>query len=109
MGVCAGLREWSFALGLREWARVNGGALALLASGGASRRPRHVHGGRATVRHVLYMAAVCAARGNPVLRAFYQRLRDAGKPAALALTAVMRKMLGVLNRLLADPLFSLVH
>ncbi len=76
---------------------------------GACRRPRHVHGGRAAVRHVLYMAAVCAARCNPVLRAFYQRLRDAGKPAALALTAVMRKMLSVLNRLLADPHFSLVH
>jgi transposase len=76
---------------------------------GASRRPRHAHGGRAAARHVLHMAAVCAARCNPVLRAFYQRLRDTGRPAALALTAVMRKMPGVLNRLLADPLFSLVH
>jgi transposase len=70
-------------------------------------RPRHVRGGRAVVRRVLYMAAVCAARFNPVLRAFYQRLRAAGKPAMVALVAVMRKLLCVLNRLLADPDFVL--
>ena len=60
------------------------------------------------VRHVLYMAAVSAARSNAVLKEFYQRLRqEKGKPAKLALVAVMRKMLGVLNRLVADPQFTL--
>ena len=75
---------------------------------GMTNRTRRVRGGRAVVRHVLYMAAVSAARSNQVLKVFYRRLRqDKGKPAKLALVAVMRKMLGVLNRLLADPQFSL--
>lgn len=75
---------------------------------GMTSRTRRVRGGRAVVRHVLYMAAVSAARYNEVLKAFYQRLRhEKGKPAKLALVAVMRKMLGVLNRLLADPQFTL--
>ncbi len=76
---------------------------------GQSMRPRRVRGGRANVRHVLYMAAVAATRHNPILGAFYQRLRTAGKPAKLALIAVMRKMLSVLNRLLADPNFALAR
>jgi transposase len=76
---------------------------------GRSHRPRHVRGGRAVVRHVLYMAAVAATRHNPVLGAFYARLVAAGKPKMVALIAVMRKMLHVLNRLLADPDFVLVR
>lgn len=76
---------------------------------GRSHRPRHVRGGRAVVRHVLYMAAIAAAQHNPVLRAFYARLVAAGKPKKVALVAVMRKMLHVLNRLLADPHFVLVR
>lgn len=76
---------------------------------GHSHRARHVRGGRAVVRHVLYMAAVTATRHNPVLAAFYARLVAAGKPKPVALVAVMRKMLHVLNRLLADPDFVLVR
>lgn len=72
-------------------------------------RPRHVRGGRAVVRQVLYMAAVAATRFNPILGAFYARLVAAGKPKLVCLVAVMRKMLGVLNRLLADPQFVLVR
>jgi transposase len=68
---------------------------------------RRVRGGRATVRHVLYMAAVAATQHNRLLGEFYRRLRGAGKPANVALVAVMRKMLRVLNRLLADPHFAL--
>lgn len=68
---------------------------------------RSIRGGRSQVRHVLYMAAVTAARSNPLLKAFYDRLREKGKPAKVALVAVMRKMLSVLNRLIADPNFSL--
>ncbi len=76
---------------------------------GHSHRARHVRGGRGVVRHVLYMAAVAATQHNPVLRAFYARLVAAGKPKMVALIAVMRKMLHVLNRLLADPNFVLVR
>lgn len=72
-------------------------------------RPRHVRGGRAAVRHVLYMAAVAAARFNPVLSLFYQRLKARGKPLMVCLVAVMRKMLCVLNRLLQKPEFTLAH
>lgn len=68
---------------------------------------RKISGGRPKVRKVLYMAAVSATRSNPVFKAFYQRLRDGGKPAKVALTAVMRKMLSVLNKLLANPKFTL--
>ena len=48
------------------------------------------------------MAALVAARWNPILRAFYQRLRAAGKPAKLALTAVARKLLVLCNAILRD-------
>ena len=64
---------------------------------GKWRGKRAIFGGRRFVRHGLYMAALVAARHNPILRAFYQRLRAAGKPPKLALTAVMRKLLIVLN------------
>lgn len=59
------------------------------------------------VRNVLYMAAVAASRWNPILRNFYQRLIAKGKPAKLALTAVMRKLIVLLNRLAANPNFAL--
>jgi transposase len=64
---------------------------------GKLRGKRTIYGGRRPVRHGLYMAALVAARHNPILRSFYQRLRNAGKPAKLALTATMRKLLIVLN------------
>ena len=49
------------------------------------------------MRAVLYMGALVAARRNPVIRQFYQRLLAAGKPKKLALTACMRKLLIMLN------------
>jgi transposase len=58
---------------------------------------RRIYGGRRAVRSGLYMSALVAARYNPILRQFYQRLRAAGKPPKLALTATMRKLLLVLN------------
>jgi transposase len=66
---------------------------------GTRRGPRAIRGGRTEVRCALYMAALSAARYNPVLKAFYQRLRGAGKPAKVALTAVARKLLTILNAL----------
>lgn len=68
---------------------------------------RHIAGGRFRLRCALYMAALSAARANPILRVFYQRLRAAGKPAKLALTAVMRKLFLLLNHLLKNPTFQL--
>ena len=67
---------------------------------GTLRGKRIVWGGRASVRAVLYMAALVATRHNPVIRAFYQRLRTAGKPAKVALVACMRKLLAILNAIL---------
>jgi transposase len=71
---------------------------------GKMRGKRAIYGGRRPVRHGLYMAALVAARHNPILRNFYQRLRAAGKPAKLALTATMRKLLIVLNSVLKPDL-----
>ena len=82
------------------------GALAGLApiarDSGASHGPRQIGGGRKSVRNALYMAALAAARANPPLRAFYQRLRAAGKKPKVALTAVMRKLVVLANTLLKD-------
>lgn len=67
---------------------------------GTLRGRRTVWGGRGQVRAVLYMAAVSAMRCNPVIRTFYQRLVDAGKPKKVALTACMRKLLVILNAII---------
>jgi transposase len=69
---------------------------------GQRRGARHVRGGRSEVRAVLYMAAVAAARCNPGLRAFYERLRGRGKRAKVALTAVARKLVVLANAVLRD-------
>jgi transposase len=61
---------------------------------------RQIWGGRTVVRQSLYMATVVAVRHNAVIRAFYQRLRAAGKPAKVALVAAMRKLLTILNAML---------
>ncbi|MGH7592049.1 MAG: IS110 family transposase, partial [Gemmatimonadales bacterium] len=73
------------------------GVAPLARDSGTLRGRRTCWGGRAPVRQVLHMAALVAARWNPVLRVFYQRLRAAGKPAKVALTAVARKLLVLLN------------
>src|SRR5512143_722015 len=64
---------------------------------GTRRGKRCVWGGRAQVRTLLYMATLTAVRHNPVIRAFYERLRQAGKAPKVALTACMRKVLTILN------------
>jgi transposase len=68
---------------------------------------RTIGGGRAPVRRALYMAALVAARSNRQLKVFYQRLRAAGKPAKVALTAVMRKLIVLMNHILKNPDFAL--
>jgi transposase len=58
---------------------------------------RHIRGGRAEIRAVLYMATLTASRFNPVIKAFYQRLLARGKAQKVAITAAMRKLLTILN------------
>ena len=67
---------------------------------GTLRGKRTVWGGRSSVRATLYMATLAATRYNSVMRAFYQRLLEAGKPKKVALTACMRKLLTILNAML---------
>ena len=69
---------------------------------GTLRGKRTVWGGRANVRAALYMAALVASRHNPILSRFYLRLLEAGKPKKVALTAVMRKLLTILNAIVRD-------
>lgn len=64
---------------------------------GKKRGQRRIHGGRASVRTALYLAAMSASRFNPVLKVLYQRLRAAGKPPKLAFVALARKLLTMLN------------
>jgi len=96
---------------LGKLTRNEAGALAGVApynrDSGAMRGRRTIRGGRVKVRRVLYMAATVAARFNPILKAFYQRLVTSGKPKKLALTAVMRKLIVLLNQLLKNPEFTL--
>jgi len=87
------------ALSRREIAKLVGVA-PLNRDSGTLRGRRTVWGGRARVRAALYMATLVAVRFNPVLKAFYLRLRGAGKPAKVALTAAMRKLLTILNAML---------
>jgi len=68
---------------------------------GHQRGTRCVWGGRGAVRSALYMATLCATRYNPTIQVFYQRLRGAGKPAKVALVACMRKLLTILNAIIA--------
>jgi len=64
---------------------------------GTLRGKRMIAGGRKSVRNSLYIAALPAIRFDPIMRAFYDRLKEKGKPGKVALVAVMRKMLIILN------------
>jgi transposase len=94
---------------LPELGRVDRHQIAALAGvapinrdSGRYRGKRKIQGGRVEVRAPLYMACLVAIRHNPALKPFYRRLRDAGKPARLALVAAMRKLLTILNAMLRD-------
>jgi transposase len=69
---------------------------------GRYRGKRKIQGGRVEVRAPLYMACLVGIQHNPALKRFYCRLREAGKPAHLALVAAMRKLLTILNAMLRD-------
>jgi transposase len=92
-----------------ELGRLNRQAIAALVGvapfnddSGHHRGTRRVKGGRASVRRVLYMAALSARRCNPVIRAFSQRLAAQGKKPKVIITACMRKLLVILNTMLKN-------
>ena len=76
------------------------GVAPLNRDSGTMRGKRSVWGGRASVRAALYMSATVAARYNPVIRIFYERLVAAGKAKKVALTACMRKILVIANAII---------
>jgi transposase len=78
------------------------GVAPLNRDSGSFRGKRMTWGGRANVRSTLYMAALSASRFNAPLKAFFERLKDAGKPYRVALVAVARKLLTILNAMLRD-------
>ena len=69
---------------------------------GAWKGKSFIGGGRTSVRTALFMAALVASRFNPVLKPFYRRLLAAGKPKILALVAVARRLLTILNAIIRD-------
>jgi transposase len=74
---------------------------------GPRRGHRLIRGGRSVARRALYMAALVAAFANPRFKVFYQRLIAAGKAPKVALVAVMRKLIILLNQMLKNPSFQL--
>jgi len=67
---------------------------------GKMKGKRMIAGGRTDVRNALYMAALTASKHNSTIKAFYERLTQAGKPAKVALTACMRRILVILNAMI---------
>ena len=78
------------------------GVAPLNRDSGAFKGRRAIWGGRADVRSVLYMSVMSAIRFNPVIKGFYQRLRNAGKIHKVAATACMRKLLVILNTMIRN-------
>lgn len=76
------------------------GVAPLNVDSGRYRGKRRVWGGRSHIRSALYMATVSAVRCNPILRAYYQRLVQLGKPKKVALVAAMHKLLTILNAMM---------
>jgi len=95
---------------LPELGRISAKAVASLVGvapharqSGATDRHGLCRGGRASIRAVLYMAVLSAIKAKaPQIEPFYQRLRQAGKPAKLAMTAAMRKLITILNAIVRD-------
>ena len=95
--------------GLPELGRLNRrevaalvGVAPLARDSGKLRGTRTCWGGRANVRAALYMPTLAAVRFNPVLKQFYDRLVEAGKPKKVAITACMRKLLTILNSMVKN-------
>jgi transposase len=107
---CGRVLEMTLFAQLPELGRLDRKKIAALAgvapyccdSGSSLKGKRRILGGRSKVRKVLYMAALSASRYNPVLKGFYQRLLAKGKAKKVALTAVMRKIIIILNAMIRD-------
>lgn len=105
-----GLRTACFLLaGLPELGRLNKGQIAKLVGvapmnrdSGLMRGKRMIAGGRKAVRDALYVAALPAIRFDPDIKAFYTNLRSRGKPGKVAIVAVIRKMIIILNARMRD-------
>ena len=102
--------------GMPELGTLSDGEAAALAGlapynrdSGPWKGTRRIRGGRAPVRCALYMAALSAVRHDRILREFYTRLCAAGKKPLVALTAAMRKLVVLLNRMLRKPQFKLAQ
>lgn len=98
---------------LPELGKISGKQIAKLAGvaplncdSGTLKGQRHIWSGRAALRSILYMATLSAIRWQPELKAFFQRLRQAGKPGKVALVACMRKLLVILNARRRDELLK---
>jgi transposase len=78
------------------------GVAPLNRDSGQQRGSRHIYGGRAHLRSVLYMAALTAVRHNATIKEFYERLRANHKPFKVAITACMRKLLSIINVMVRD-------
>jgi transposase len=76
------------------------GVAPFVRQSGTMTAPARIHGGRAAVRSILYMAAVTASRHNPVLRPFYEKLIVRGKPPKVAIIAVLRRLVVFANAVL---------
>jgi transposase len=76
------------------------GVAPFVRKSGTMTAPARIHGGRAALRSILYMAAITASTHNPVLRPFYERLIAKGKPPKVALIAVLRRLVVFANAVL---------
>lgn len=92
---------------LPELGRIDSKAIAALVGvapmthqSGAGMKTAHIEGGRASVRHSLWLPTMTAMRCNPVIRAFAAELRKTGKPHKVVVVACMRKLLDILNVML---------
>lgn len=100
MTLCADIPELG-SITHRQAAALGGVAPTTIQSG-ASKRNGSIQGGRTTVRTVLFLATLSAIRFNSVIKTFYDRLIDAGKPTKVARLACCRKLLVLLNAMLRD-------
>jgi transposase len=85
-------RKIAALVGLAPWTRQSG----------QWKGKSFIGGGRTQVRAALFMGALVAARHNSALKGFYQRLLDAGKPKLVAIVAVARKLLTILNAIIRE-------
>lgn len=90
----------------RREAAALAGVAPFARDSGKQRGVRSIRGGRKEVREALYMATLSAKRFNPTIRAFYERLKAAGKKTKVAMTACMRKLLLILNAVLKESKLS---